>query len=600
MLQVTATNFLLSYLRNMSWIGLLCDILLRQALPNVSIRYQAKSCTTLPAKTRTDVIHKPMFTRNYAKFCQDPESVSLHWIAQLFMVVALGLVFNHFTAPHELEADSSVPVMEQIRNFRSCAAWALTWGKYTQPTHETLPAFILYVEAYFLFNRAAQMNCYILSGVCVRLMLKMGLHRDPSKLLNISAFEGEMRRRYWYMAVQVELLVSFHMGLPSIMAGIESDTEFPKNYKDDDFDEDMKQMPQERSLMDHTHMTYPIIKTKLMTVFGKIARQAHALTPPMYAETMRLDSMLNGVWDSVPAIVKFRPLEESVGDAPSLIIQRIGLASLYSKARCVLHRRYLAEPILKREHDYSRIQCLDAAVTLLHFQSTMWTATRPGNSLSEVGWFVSSLAVHDYMLAATIIYIVVKCEQYSDSGKDMEWAKTDKTLPSRAALVDMLRRSYEIWTHVSSSVTELRKTSDTLRVMLTKLGSPVPSPDASTNSPPDLISELSRSRGASTATSWNTGPTSVDVASSTGLGQLLQHQQPPLSFGLSDTDPLLSSVYATGDGLFDASQMDTAWMAVADEMDWRQVDIFGTNQAEMNLSMADDGWAANASAWNIR
>lgn len=495
--------------------------------------------------------------------------MSLHWIAQLFMVVALGLVFNHFTAPHELEADSSVPVMDQIRHFRSCAAWALTWGKYTQPTHETLPAFILYVEAFFLFNRAAQMNCYILSGVCVRLMLKMGLHRDPSKLFNISAFEGEMRRRYWCMAVQIELLVSFHMGLPSIVAGIESDTEVPKNYKDEDFDEDTKSMPPERSILDHTPMTYPITKTKLMRVFSSIARQAHALTPPTYAETMQLDSMLNEVWDSVPTIVKYRPLEESIGDAPSLIIQRIGLASLYSKSRCVLHRRYLAEPILKREHDYSRIQCLEAAVTLLQFQSIMWTATRPGNNLSEVGWFVSSLAVHDYMLAATIIYIVINNMQYSDSGKNMEWAVSERPLPSKAALIDMLRGSYEIWTQVSSSVTELRKTSDTLRVMLTKLGSPVPSPDTSTNSPPDLISELSRtSRGASTATSWNTGPTPIDAASSTGLEQ----QQQPLSFGVASTDPLLASLYGNGDGLsdglFDTSQMDSTWMALADEMDW--------------------------------
>lgn len=392
------------------------------------------------------------------------------------MVLALGLVFNHFVAPHELEGDSSVPVMEQIRNYRSCAAWALVWGKYTQPTLETLPAFVLYVEAFFLFNRAAQMSCYVLSGVCVRLMLKMGLHRDPTKLRNITAYEGEMRRRFWNMATQVELLVSFHMGLPSIMSGIESDTATPGNYQDDDFDEETTRMPPERPLTDHSNMSYPITKSTIIRVFGNIARQAHALTPPTYAETMRLDSQLNDTIDSMPHILKPRPLDECIGDSTALTIQRIGLASLCAKSRCVLHRRYLAEPVMRHEHDYSRLQCLEAATTLLGFQWTMWSETRPGNRLSECGWFMTSLSVHDYMLAAMIIYLIAQDERYGDSG---DWAKTEKTLPTRDKLVEMLRRSHSVWSVVSSSVGELHKTADTLGVMLRKLGSPVTSPDTS-------------------------------------------------------------------------------------------------------------------------
>ena len=193
----------------------------------------------------------------YARFWQDPSSVSLHWMAQLFMILALGVFFNNFAAPHEVEADSPLSVNDRIKQYRSCAGWALIWGKYTQPSADTLPAFMLYVEAHFLFSRAAQMNCYVLSGVCLRLMLKMGLHRDPSKLANIAPFEGEMRRRMWNMAVQIEMLVAFHMGLPSMLPGIETDTAIPRNLQDEDFDEDSTFLPPSRPETDYTPHDVP-------------------------------------------------------------------------------------------------------------------------------------------------------------------------------------------------------------------------------------------------------------------------------------------------------------------------------------------------------
>lgn len=402
------------------------------------------------------------------------------------MVLGLGVIFNHFSAPEELRADEETPVLQRVQLFRACAGWALVWSKYTNPTSETIPAFILYVEAYFIFSRAAQMSCYTLSAVCLRLMLKLGMHRDPGKLANITAFEGEMRRRWWSMACQIELLVSFHMGLPSMLHGIESDVEVHGNYQDEDFDEDTKEMPPPRSLQDYTSLSYSINKIKILLVFGRIAKQAHALIPPTYADTMRLDVALNDTWDKVPGFLRVKSLDQCIGDSPMLLIQRYGIESLYHKSRCVLHRRHLAEPILRSEHDYSRQQCLEAAVTLLDFQVTIWNATRPGNMLSMCGWFVTSLSVHDFMLAAMVVYVVVQNEYYPEhpTGNDTHWVVADKRLRSKEELKTMLRRSHAIWCRVSSTVGELRKTRDTLAVMLTKLGCPINGDNFPTESGP--------------------------------------------------------------------------------------------------------------------
>ncbi|CAF3444008.1 unnamed protein product [Fusarium graminearum] len=534
------------------------------------------------------ILHRPTFTRQYAKFWQDPEGTSLHWIAQLFMMLSLGVFFSKFINSSELEGDSPLPALDRVRHYKACAGWALVWGKYTQPSSATLPAFLFYVESHFLFNRAAQMNCYVLSGVCMRLMLKMGLHRDPSKLANISPFEGEMRRRMWNMAIQVEFLVSFHMGLPSMLQGIETDTAVPRNLHDEDFDENSTELPAGRPSTDWTSVTYPIHKTQILRVFGQIARQAHALTPPSYAEVMTLDNLLQETWQQVPAFMMVRPLDECVGDPPVLLIQRFGLTAVYNKCRCVLHRRYLAETVPQREHDYSRRQCLEGALSLLNYQHIIWEASKPGHVLSQHAWFVSSLSVHDFLLAAMVIYLVIKNESCSDIG-------CDHSAPTKDELIDMMKRSHFIWSDVSQNVIEVKKTADTLATMLTKLGVPVgqstnthkqarpifgiehkssslgaPSVDPSTmgsiGADPGLLSTLGLSRTFHIEVIDNPHA-DIDPGTSTGSTS----EQTPLNLGLTgDAGTSMSFPNMGTEGLdFDPAWMDTA----ASNMDWRYLDI---------------------------
>ncbi|KAF5607939.1 uncharacterized protein FSUBG_5041 [Fusarium subglutinans] len=523
------------------------------------------------------IVHRPVFTRQYSKFWQDPNEASLHWIAQLFMMLSLGVFFNNFINSSELTGDSPLPAQDRIRHYKACAGWALVWGKYTQPSSATLPAFLLYVESSFLFNRAAQMNCYVLSGVCIRLMLKMGLHRDPSKLANISPYEGEMRRRMWNMAIQVELLVSFHMGLPSMLQGIETDTAVPRNLDDHDFDEDSTELPLSRPPTDWTSMTYPIHKTQILRVFGQIARQAHALTPPSYAEVAKLDNLLYETWKSVPSFMMVRPLDECVGDPPVLLIQRFGLTALYNKCRIVLHRRYLAEAIPQREHDYSRRQCLEGALSLLNYQHIIWEACKPGHVLSQHGWFVSSLAVHDFLMAAMVLYLVVKNENYSEVGSDYDWMSQSAPTPTKDELICMIKRSWLIWADVSRDAVEVKKTADTLATMLAKLGASVEEPaSALEQAVPSASGDNEYSSlGAPSVDPSTLGSIGGDPAllSSLGLGSSTgsTSDQTPLDLNLAgDAGTSMNFANMGTEGL----QFDPAWMdTAASNMDWRYLDI---------------------------
>jgi hypothetical protein len=407
------------------------------------------------------------------------------------MLLGLGVFFSSYMAPHELQGDSPEPPMDRFRLYRTAAGWALAMGKCNQPGPMTLQPLILYVEAEFLLSRSEQMNCYLLSGMCMRLMLKMGLHRDPSKLANISQFEGEMRRRMWNCGMQIDLLCSFHMGLPSMVQGIQSDTQLPRNLLDDDFDSSCTELPPSRPLTEYTSMNYTINKATIARIFGEIAHQADCLTPPAYAEVLRLDRRLDEAWNSIPVTMKPRRLEESVTDPLIQIVQRFGLASLYNKSRCVLHRRYLADSAPRKEHDYSRRVGLEAAVVLLEYQRIIYDGCRQGHILSGNGWFVTSLAVHDFLLAAMILYLVIKNEHY-ETGDEHDWMLSN-TSPTKVELKAVLRRSYDIWFDLAMEIPELKKMSDILSTMLGKVGSPVSneaSPQA-WNLGPSPLSDLS-------------------------------------------------------------------------------------------------------------
>lgn len=238
---------------------------------------------------------------------------------------------------------------------------------------------------------------------------------------------------------------------------------------DEDFDENTKELPPGRPQTEYTHMTYPTFKAGICKLFGLVARQANALTEPTYEEVMDLDSQLAAKFDTMPAFMKVRPLEECVTDPPYQVIQRYGLAALYHKAICVLHRRYLVEKGPRREHDYSKRRCLLAALALLEYQNSVFEATKPGGMLSQNGWFVSSLAMHDILLASMVVYLVIQNDHYDEPGGAFDWTKNDTVLPSKKQLMEALKRSYRIWTEVAVAAPEVRKAPGVLAVMFRKI-----------------------------------------------------------------------------------------------------------------------------------
>ena len=207
-----------------------------------------------------------------------------------------------------------------------------------------------------------------------------------------------------------------------------------------------------------------------------MAQQAHALKIPPYSEVMRVDGILEETWKKVPEFMKVKPLGECVTDPPMQVIQRFGLAELYLKSRCVLHRRYLSEEGMpKKEHAYSRRACLEAALTLLEHQRTLHEACQPGALLASKGWFVSSLTINDFLLADMVVALVLQSEHYrpdgtgSDGNGDSgsaEWMSPGPLMPAKDELLRILQASGRIWTTMARSVPDCGKAAEVVRTLL--------------------------------------------------------------------------------------------------------------------------------------
>ncbi|SPO06952.1 uncharacterized protein DNG_09646 [Cephalotrichum gorgonifer] len=92
-----------------------------------------------------------------------------------------------------------------------------------------LQALVLYLVS--LQGRRDKHAAWILSGVCVRIAQKMGLHRDGESL-NLAPFETEMRRRLWWNLVMHDSALALMSGLSYSVISLHWTTKMPRNLND--------------------------------------------------------------------------------------------------------------------------------------------------------------------------------------------------------------------------------------------------------------------------------------------------------------------------------------------------------------------------------
>jgi hypothetical protein len=428
------------------------------------------------------IVHGPSFQKQYDAHWMNPAGTSVVWLGMCYAMMTLALQSYHRAGDEP--PDYRGRALELSHEHRRLTAQCVLLADITQPIAQLLETLVLHVQAEYGRSRDAEPSVLLMTGICVRLAIRMGYHRDPGPHVNISPFMGEMRRRVWIFVRQIDLLISFQFGMPSIVRSDHVDTQAPRNLYDDEMHEDMKELPASRPSFEATPMTYMIAKSRITFTFGRIVERTGSITnQPSYEETMSFDQQLRDIRASHPPLLQMRTFQDSARDPANLIMQRIGLELVYLRSIFVLHRRFIAKGRDNPRYAYSRRACIDASMEMLTHQATLHEEAQPGGRLRSVKWYISSLTTHDFMLAAMNVCMDLfhAAETERRCRGNGQKSASDPSSPTTAAnmyaedrresMMRALEHCITIWESVREDSMEAYKASHGLRVMVDKLKS---------------------------------------------------------------------------------------------------------------------------------
>jgi hypothetical protein len=339
---------------------------------------------------------------------------------------------------------------------------------YTNPVAYTIETMLLYIGAEWLSSQDAGIEISLVLGMAIRLAMRMGIHRDSSVHSDITPFQCEMRRRVWATLYEMDILYSFQLSLPTTIRQSDCDCAFPHNLYDDDFGEDTIELPPLRASTEATTVSYTITKYRFTLLLGEIITLAESRNDISPDDIQKYENALHEARRMMPLHLRIPTAGTTTAVNMFLAKQRIGIDRIYQLARCILHRKFL--PYARHDSNCMprRRFCIDAAMTLLNHQATLYlefNSTYPQNIEKR---HLSTLSTHDFFVAGMAIALDLhygyKSEPMTASSNNIHLWGYDR----RAEMVAALETSNQFWRICKAYSAEAAKAYGIFSFVLTK------------------------------------------------------------------------------------------------------------------------------------
>ncbi|EEP76861.1 predicted protein [Uncinocarpus reesii 1704] len=235
------------------------------------------------------ILHVPSFLRELSNHWVNPSSSTHEFIIKLLLVMAAGISF--LPDRNEMAPCRSTPTQ-----------WITTAETWLHSPFEKCRINTSGIQIYCLLLLARQTNgiggdlIWISAGSLLRTAMHMGLHIGPSRLVGMSYYDQEIRRRLW--ATVLELLLQSSMdagGLPLVQMQ-DIDCEPPSNLDDEQLDESNTTMtvPHPKPSEEYTRTSVQIALMKSFPLRLEIARLLNDFrSESTYEKTLQLASRLS-------------------------------------------------------------------------------------------------------------------------------------------------------------------------------------------------------------------------------------------------------------------------------------------------------------------
>ncbi|KPI35001.1 putative transcriptional regulatory protein [Cyphellophora attinorum] len=315
------------------------------------------------------ILHTGYFQRQCNEFWKSPSEVQPLWLSMLFSLC--------FMAARVSATSGSTIMLANPQALQVAAGECLVLGHYNLAQQLAPEALLLYAQAKHFHSLDSSPEVGAILAMSVRHAYRLGYHRDPDVVGSFSPFEGEMRRRFWATCKQMDLMLSFQLGLPSNIRLELSDTQSPRNLLDSDFDESSVSLPPSRP------------ESELRASCGSLSRiDSYPPSAEMHAK--------------VPQVLRVRPFAESAVDSPFLVMTRLYVELTYLKNLCVLHRPYMPEGRKK-----SITSGAEAARAVMNLIFGMYAEFAPGGQLESTKWMLNCFTVNDFLFGITTACLAV-------------------------------------------------------------------------------------------------------------------------------------------------------------------------------------------------
>jgi hypothetical protein len=396
-------------------------------------------------------VHVTQFQTRYRDFWADPTNFNPLWISTLFSICYMASLIGGATDSYRSSSNGKATGNPGLH---TGAAQCLVLGEYHRPQPLTVEALVLFAQCKTVSSLDPSREAGAILGIAVRLAHEMGYHRDPDTLRGFTVFDGEMRRRCWAICKQMDMMLSFTLGLPSNIRMLSCDTKSPRNLLDSDFDIDCQTLPPSRSENEATGLLWFIVKDRLMPGFSKVCDHAFSIQEKAISEVLQLELEIRNLHFTVPKCLQPRPLSESILDSPVFIATRTYVDFLFQKSILILHRRHMVHG-----NELSTQRCIEAGTKVISHVLDMHKELAHGGQLQGERWIFNSFLWSDFHLAAMVLCQIVHVRRKRDFSDSI----IDTALEN---ILSLLRQSFLICIENSEASKDSQRVAKALQILL--------------------------------------------------------------------------------------------------------------------------------------
>ncbi|KAL2008922.1 hypothetical protein VTN00DRAFT_7116 [Thermoascus crustaceus] len=419
------------------------------------------------------LLHIPTFQDELARFWKSPAAVEDEWLAQLFMILALG--FHASNTKLHSPISNNVDRTMLDRFFSGAEASLKKTSFMFIPTITTIRTLcIMVIAKQVVASSCHELDaCGPLMATIVRLSMSIGIHCDPEDDSNMSRFDKEIRRRLWTTIAYMELQQAMSTGMPLLLRSSDFDTLPPANINDVDISPSSYAAPPLRRSDEYTDSSFQIILARSFPIAFDIVCLANSPSGTLeYDQVLQYNAEIKQLLYETalifPNSTSASSNNENKHEYEWIDLQRTMLDVFFRRILLVLHLRYAQDPSASIIYPVSYWSSLECALALLVHQRHMCEedpdqgadpnpnpTTTPikqqqahSHSHARTRIWFAELFKYDFFVAAVIVCIQLHRKDaptLDETGQTTGPHGTGIQMPPRQIILQTLHCCREIW-----------------------------------------------------------------------------------------------------------------------------------------------------------